>query len=38
MSDDSGGLYNPDNTGCRKPILGFLAVVAGLAALLFFWL
>ena len=38
MSDDGGGLYNPDNTGCRKRFLGFVAVVAGLVALLFFWL
>ena len=33
MSDDGGGLYNPDNTGCRKPILAALAVVLAVLAL-----
>lgn len=33
MSDDGGGLYNPDNTGCRKPALAVLGLL--LAAVLF---
>lgn len=30
--------YNPDNYGCRKPVLGFLAVVSAVIAALCIWL